>query len=170
MFGLGNAMMTMGTMSWTLLGAQGRYRLGTAVVCVVSWCITLPLAAICSVWLKITLEGQTASVVIGYCVAAAVHAYFLFRSDWVALSNKVMDDNDSRASDDMDIAKPTAPATTNMPSLLDGPSTDSAPHSNLAKPACALGVESLLSTGITGQWTEASKHDELEIDISDRLT
>ncbi|CAB9520947.1 Mate efflux family protein [Seminavis robusta] len=100
MFGLGNLAMTVGTMSWTLLGSQGRYRLATVVVLVVSWLVTLPLAAVFSIHLKLNLEAQTATVVIGYMLSAAIHSYYLFRSDWVALSESVMDDNGSRASDD----------------------------------------------------------------------
>ena len=99
LFGFGNAAMTIGTMSWTLLGAQGRYRLATFVVCISSWCITLPLAAVFSIYLKLSLEGQTAAMFIGYMISGAIHAYYLFRSDWVQLSQAVMDDNDSRSSD-----------------------------------------------------------------------
>jgi MatE len=100
LFGFGNAAMTIGTMSWTLLGAQGRYRLATVVVCISSWCITLPLAAVSSIVLKLNLQGQTAAMFIGYMLSGAVHAYYLFRSDWIALSQAVMDDNDSRSSDE----------------------------------------------------------------------
>jgi MatE len=100
LFGFGNAAMTMGTMSWTLLGAQGRYRLATVVVCMSSWFITLPLAAVFSIYWKLNLQGQTAAMFIGYMISGAVHAYYLFRSDWIALSQSVMDDNDSRSSDE----------------------------------------------------------------------
>ena len=96
MFGLGNASMALGTMAWTLLGAQGRYRLATIVVGLVSWCVTLPLAAFFSIYLNVDLQGQTSAVVIGYMLSGSIHAYFLFRSDWEALSEKVMDDNESR--------------------------------------------------------------------------
>lgn len=142
MFGLGNAGMTIGTMFWTLLGAQGRYRLATVVVGIISWTITLPFAAICSVWLKVGLEGQTAAVVIGYLVSGGIHAYFIFRSDWVALSNSVMDDNDSRASDEKDVAMPPTPLTT--------------PMTQNTKPEEFSGVrvERISSTGITGHWAE----------------
>jgi Na+-driven multidrug efflux pump len=96
MFGLGNASMALGTMAWTLLGAQGRYQLATITVGLVSWFVTLPLGVFFSFYLKINLQGQTSAVVIGYMLSGAIHAYFLFRSDWVALSKKVMDDNESR--------------------------------------------------------------------------
>jgi len=100
MFGLGNLVMCFGSMCWTLLGSQGRYQLATVVVFLVSWFLTLPLSAIFSIHLKMSLEGQTAAVVLGYMVSTAAHSYFLFRSQWVVLSDTVMDDNCSRASDD----------------------------------------------------------------------
>lgn len=100
MFGLGNAIMTFSTMSWTLLGSQGRYRLATIVVFITSWFITLPLAAVLTIHYRIDLEGQTAAMVVGYMLSGAIHSYFLFRSDWIALSEQVVDDNDSRISDD----------------------------------------------------------------------
>lgn len=100
MFGLGNAAMCFGSMCWALLGSQGRYQLATIIVFLVSWFLTLPLSAISSIHLKLSLEGQTAAVVIGYMVSAAAQSYFLFRSHWVALSETVMEDACSRESDD----------------------------------------------------------------------
>jgi Na+-driven multidrug efflux pump len=95
MFGLSNASMALTTMAWTLLGAQGRYRLATVVVGLVSWTVTLPLAAFYSVYLEMDLQGQTSALVIGYLLAGMIHAYYLFRSDWAAMSKNVMDDNAS---------------------------------------------------------------------------
>jgi len=68
LFGLGNIVLTMGTMAWTIVGAQGRYRLSTAIGVAGSWLITIPLAATFSVVLNVNLQGQTAAVVIGYMV------------------------------------------------------------------------------------------------------
>ena len=65
LFGLGNVTLTIGTLSWTLLGAQGRYQLATKVAFGGSWLLTIPLAAITSVALNLSLQGQTAAVVIG---------------------------------------------------------------------------------------------------------
>lgn len=103
MFGIGNAAMCLGAMSWTLLGSQGRYRLATVIVFVVSWLVTLPLSAILSIHLNLSLEGQTSAVVLGYVLSGAIQAYYLFRSDWTALAQTVMDDNCSRASDDCSV-------------------------------------------------------------------
>jgi MatE len=99
MFGIGNASMCVGSMSWTLLGAQGRYQLATLIVFLVSLFFTIPVAAFFSVHLKLSLEAQTSVVVLGYILSGTIHSYYLFRSDWVALSQTVMDDNCSRASD-----------------------------------------------------------------------
>lgn len=121
LFGLGNGAMTLGTMSWTLLGAQGRYRLATVTVFVVSWVITLPLAAILSIHLRIDLQGQTAVVVLGFLTAGSIHAYFLFRSDWPALSKRIIDDNASRASDEPSTSEDaalTVPSEQPLPSSL----------------------------------------------------
>lgn len=100
MFGLGNAAMSFGSMCWALLGSQGRYQLATFITFLVSWFVTLPLSVIFSVHLRMSLEGQTAAVVLGYMVSAAAQSYFLFRSQWVALSETVMEDACSRESDD----------------------------------------------------------------------
>lgn len=101
LFGIGNITMTIGTVSWTLLGAQGRYKLATVVAFCGSWLVTIPLAAVASGVLKLNLQGQTAAVVLGYMVSGTVNAYFLFRSDWEELSQYIIDchdDDDSSSS------------------------------------------------------------------------
>lgn len=37
LFGIGNFVMSIDTMAWTLIGSQGRYRLATTIVAVSSW-------------------------------------------------------------------------------------------------------------------------------------
>lgn len=91
LFGLGNITMTVGTVSWTLLGAQGRYRHATTVAFAGSWLVTIPLSCLASISLNLNLSGQTAAVVLGYMVSGTVNAYFLFRSDWEKLSRKIIE-------------------------------------------------------------------------------
>ena len=91
--------MTLGTTSWTLLGAQGRYRLATTVAFAGSWLVTIPLAVLASVALHLNLEGQTAAVVIGYMSSGTINAYFLFRSDWEKLSLSVIESHESQEND-----------------------------------------------------------------------
>ncbi|CAB9522405.1 Protein DETOXIFICATION [Seminavis robusta] len=93
LFGLGNITMTVGTASWTLLGAQGRYRLATTVAFLGSWLVTIPLSVLASVALHLTLEGQTAAVVVGYMASGTINAYFLFRSDWEQISQAVINNH-----------------------------------------------------------------------------
>ena len=102
LFALGNCTLTVGTICWTLLGSQGRYRLSTTVACVASWFITLPLAAIFTFVLRIDLQGQVAAVVIGYMVSGTVNSYFLFRSDWNALCQAVLEANEHEQTTDSD--------------------------------------------------------------------
>jgi hypothetical protein len=108
LFGIGSIAMTMGSMAWTLVGSQGRYRLATAVGFAGSWIVTTPLAALFSVVLNIDLQGQTAAVVIGYMVSGTLNTYILLRSDWEKLSKQVIE---SHSADHVDV--PVAHADTN---------------------------------------------------------
>lgn len=90
LMGIGNIALTAGSVSWALVGAQGRYRLATCVAFLSSWCITLPLSAIFTFALKINLEGVTGAVVVGYSVTGTCLLYVLIRSDWDRLSKIVV--------------------------------------------------------------------------------
>jgi len=93
LMGIGNIALTAGSVSWALVGAQGRYRLSTCVAFVSSWCVTLPLAAIFTFGFKINLEGVTAAVVVGYSITGTCLMYILIRSDWERLSRIVVELN-----------------------------------------------------------------------------
>ncbi len=90
LFGIGNISMAIGSMSWTLVGAQGRYRLSTAVGFTGSWLVTIPLSAIFSIVLKFDLQGQTAAIVFGYMVSGTITSFILMQSNWEKLSKKVI--------------------------------------------------------------------------------
>lgn len=98
LIGIGNVTLTAGTVSWALVGAQGRYRLATLVAFVGSWCVSLPLAAIFTYALKLDLQGVTSCVVIGYAVTSTTLNYILARSDWERLSRVVVALNDEGSS------------------------------------------------------------------------
>jgi Na+-driven multidrug efflux pump len=93
LFGVGNIALTIGSMAWTLVGAQGRYHLSSAVGLSGIWLISVPLAALFSIYLNLNLQGQTASIVVGYMVSGTVNSYILFRSDWNRLSRQVVQQN-----------------------------------------------------------------------------
>lgn len=104
LFGIGNIALSLGTLSWTLVGAQGRYRLATAVGFAGSWVVTLPLAFLLSIVYNFDLQGQTAAIVIGYMVSGTINSFILFQSDWEKLSRRVIEHNkhDMDDSDDDD--------------------------------------------------------------------
>jgi Na+-driven multidrug efflux pump len=92
--GVGNVALTAGTVSWALVGAQGRYRLATLTAFVSSWCVTLPLAALFTYGLHFDMQGVTAAVVAGYSVTGTALLYILIRSDWERLSKIVVELNE----------------------------------------------------------------------------
>jgi len=92
---LGNIFMVFGMVSWSLVGAQGRYKLATIISAIMSFCVTLPLAAIFCIVYEFTLEGLTASVVIGYSTTGMVLAYVLLTSDWEKLSKTIREYNEA---------------------------------------------------------------------------
>lgn len=113
LLGIGNLSMTAGTVSWALVGAQGRYRLATFVAFVCSWCVTLPLAALYTYGLHIDLQGVTSAVVLGNSVTGTWLLYILVRSDWERLSRLVAElneesdlsssDSSSSSSEELDV-------------------------------------------------------------------
>jgi Na+-driven multidrug efflux pump len=94
LMGLGNIALTAGTVSWALVGAQGRYRLATLVAFIFSWGITMPLSALFTFGLNMKLQGITASVVVGYSVTGTILIYIVLRSDWERLSRCVIELNE----------------------------------------------------------------------------
>jgi len=93
LFGVGNIMLTLGTMAWTIVGAQGRYRLSTVIATIGSWCVTIPMAAVLTIVFRVDLQGQTAAIVIGYMLSGMVTNVFMMGSNWEKLSRKVIEAN-----------------------------------------------------------------------------
>jgi len=93
LIGIGNIALTAGSVSWALVGSQGRYRLATLVAFVSSWCLTLPLATLFIYGFRFDLQGPVSAVVIGYSVTGTCLQYILVRSDWTRLSKIIVDRN-----------------------------------------------------------------------------
>ena len=91
--GFGNITMNFGMVAWSLVGAQGRYRLATLVSMISSWFITIPLAAIFVIGLNINLKGLVGAVIAGYSTSSVILMYIILRSDWVRLSKIVQELN-----------------------------------------------------------------------------
>lgn len=105
--GIGIISLTIGGLCWTIVGAQGRYRLATAVVCFASWFFTLPFSALSSMVFRFDLKSQVAAAIAGYTVSGTINMYLMFRSDWESLSKTVIaaneeDESESDSNDDND--------------------------------------------------------------------
>ena len=102
LFGIGNIALSIGSMSWTLVGSQGRYRLATSVGFAGSWFVTIPLAALFSLYFHFDLQGQVCAIVIGYMVSGTINTCILMQSDWAYLSKKVVEYNTEHGIENSD--------------------------------------------------------------------
>lgn len=96
--GMGNILMIFGMVSWSLVGAQGRYKLATTVSAIMSFCVTIPLAAVFCIAYQFTLDGLVAAIVIGYSTTGLVLAYILLRSDWKHISKTIQEYHEEEGS------------------------------------------------------------------------
>lgn len=62
---MANILMVFGMVSWTLVGAQGRYRLATTVSVCMSAFVTLPLAAVSTFYFLFDLKGIVGAIICG---------------------------------------------------------------------------------------------------------
>jgi Na+-driven multidrug efflux pump len=110
LIGVGQIIMAVGTMSWTMVGAQGRRSLATTVQLVGSWGVTIPLALFFTYGANINLQGLATSVVLGLSVAGAGNTYILLRSKWDLLAKIFSEENalDDTASQSLPVQEETA--------------------------------------------------------------
>ena len=95
--GVGNIALMFGSMCWSILGAQGRYALATALGLIGSWGVTIPLASIFALVLNFDLQTKVGSVVVGYACSGSLIASMLMRSDWEQLSANVIKETNKGA-------------------------------------------------------------------------
>mmetsp|Transcript_26006 Transcript_26006/g.39834 ORF Transcript_26006/g.39834 Transcript_26006/m.39834 type:complete len:213 (-) Transcript_26006:399-1037(-) len=91
LLGVGNIVMTMSMVAWSLVGAQGRYRLGTLLMLLSSWMVTIPLALISVYGFYLDLQGVVSAIVIGHSSSSIALVYVLLRSDWKRLARMVVE-------------------------------------------------------------------------------
>ena len=104
--GIGNFTLTVGLTSWSMVGAQGRYRLATFVNFMTTWLVTLPLAATFVYAANYNLEGIVSAIVVGYSATGTVLLYILLQSDWERLSKCLIEINaaeESSGADDSEV-------------------------------------------------------------------
>jgi Na+-driven multidrug efflux pump len=106
LLGLGSVFMSYRMISWSLVGAQGRYRLAALVILLSRWLVTIPIADVFVYGLTLDLNSIMASIIVGSEAGCMALAYVLLRSDWERLSC-IMQDINSIVDMDADDAQST---------------------------------------------------------------
>ncbi len=86
MIGFANVIMAYAQITWSLVGAQGRFRLGTGVVFFSRWLVTIPCAVISIYAFFLDLNAVSCSLVVGYATASCALTFIVARSDWDRLA------------------------------------------------------------------------------------
>ena len=84
--GLANVIMAFSQIAWSLIGAQGRFRLATFVIFFSRWMVTMPCALICIYVFDLDLNAVSGSLVVGYATASCALTVLVLRSDWERLA------------------------------------------------------------------------------------
>mmetsp|Transcript_6443 Transcript_6443/g.9360 ORF Transcript_6443/g.9360 Transcript_6443/m.9360 type:complete len:133 (-) Transcript_6443:82-480(-) len=104
--GLGNLVMTYAMITWSLVGAQGRYRLATLTILWSRWLVTIPMACVVIFGFRLDLRSVMCCIIVGFATAGLTLAYVLFRSDWTRLSkilqelNALVEEDEEEEEDD----------------------------------------------------------------------
>jgi Na+-driven multidrug efflux pump len=85
LLGLANITMSFSQVAWSLIGAQGRFRLGTKVMFFSRWLVTIPLACVTIFFLYLDLSCIGGCLVVGYSTASCVLTCIVLKSDWERL-------------------------------------------------------------------------------------
>lgn len=86
LIGLANVIMAFSQIAWSLIGAQGRFRLATFVIFFSRWMVTMPCALVCIYVFGFDLNAVSGSLVVGYATACCALTVIVLRSDWDRLA------------------------------------------------------------------------------------
>ena len=101
LLGLANVTMAFSQVGWSLIGAQGRFRLATSVVFAARWLVTIPAALLMIFVWKLDIDALGGALVLGYSTSLCAMTFIVLRSDWERLSYCLQD---------MNLPKGTVPA------------------------------------------------------------
>mmetsp|Transcript_26954 Transcript_26954/g.39863 ORF Transcript_26954/g.39863 Transcript_26954/m.39863 type:complete len:863 (+) Transcript_26954:447-3035(+) len=93
---------------WSLLGAQGRYRMATLIMLLTRYLVTMPMAALCIHAWNMDLNAVLGSITTGLSTSVLLLGYIFFRSDWERLAkimqelNALLDVSEEEEEDDDD--------------------------------------------------------------------
>ena len=91
LIGFAQVIMSIGSASWSIIGAQGRMRLATGIEIVTSWFIAIPIATALIYGFGLNLLASVTALVVSYSVGGVATGYIIITSDWKSLSNAVFD-------------------------------------------------------------------------------
>ena len=86
-FCLGLAVLSFGTMSWSILCAQGRASLATFLCLAGTVGVTLPCAILTTAVLNFNLHGLLTSVVLGYATSGVLISFVMATTNWKKISD-----------------------------------------------------------------------------------
>jgi len=86
LIGFANIIMSFSQITWSLIGAQGRFRLATFVIFFSRWVVTMPCALVSIYMFNLDLNAMCGSLVLGYATACCALTVIVLRSDWDRLS------------------------------------------------------------------------------------
>jgi len=86
LIGSANIIMAFSQITWSLIGAQGRFRLATFIIFFSRWVVTMPCALISIYVFNLDLNAVSGSLVVGYATACCALTVIVLRSDWGRLA------------------------------------------------------------------------------------
>lgn len=93
--GFANVLMAFAQIAWSLVGAQGRFRLATLAIFLSRWLVSMPCAIVSIYALFLNLNAVSGSLVVGYATATSALTCIVLRSDWVRLAATLQELNQS---------------------------------------------------------------------------
>ena len=92
--GLANIALSLSQAGWSVVGAQGRFRLATLLVWTCTWCVTLPMALVAVFGFELDdVSALAGSLAVGYASASSALTYVVLRSDWIRISQSLLELN-----------------------------------------------------------------------------
>lgn len=102
LLGLANVAMSFSQVGWSLIGAQGRFRLATSVMFFSRWLVTIPVALITIFVFFLDLDAICGCLVVGYSTASCVLTFIVIRTDWDRLVDMMQQMNNTSEKDELD--------------------------------------------------------------------
>lgn len=102
LLGFANLAMSFSQVGWSLIGAQGRYRLATSVMFFCRWLVTIPVALVSIFVFFLDLSSISGCLAVGYSTASCVLTFIVIRSDWDRLANLMQQTNNTPEEDALD--------------------------------------------------------------------